>query len=602
MFELPLANIPIETRTLALHVGPFLALAIALVVELMRRRRNWEERARHSETVNEALRDEVWRLKEASADRDRAEAASEAKSRFLAAMSHEIRTPLHGILGMADLLKDAGLEPEPSTYVEAIRASGAALSHLVDQILDFSKIEAGRLELIEEPFDPRRLVEEIVELLAPSAQRKGLEIAASIAADVPALALGDSLRLRQALTNLAGNAVKFTSRGGVGVTLRKLEDGRLAFDVSDTGPGIAADRRSKIFEDFEQGDGSNARQFEGAGLGLAISKRLIELMGGELVLKDNPSGGSIFSFAIALAEALPATGQTRSDIVDLSGRRALIVADSPYEAPSLASLLEQAGAEIRRAEGLEAGLAALRGAPAPDLVIVDCALGQEATSRLAEAARAAGASKSLVLFSPFERRAFGQSALSAFDGWLVKPVRARSLFERLAAEFEKEPAVRTPAKPRPIARPARALLAEDNDINAIIAQKGLRRLGFDVVRARDGLETVEPRGRVHSRRKPGLRSRPDGREDAGPRRLRGRPKDSRLRARGPRSSHGHHRALRQCDGRGSRHGRGGGNGWFSGKTVRTLAACRDDRTGARRRAGRGFQARRKLTRPGVTIP
>jgi len=490
MLEIAFGHLPYETRQLALQAGPFLALALAMVVELMRRRRNWEDIAHRAQASNEALRDEVWRLKEASAERDRAEAASEAKSRFLATMSHEIRTPLHGILGMAELLREAALEPEPASYVEAIRSSGTALSHLVDQILDFSKIEAGRLELVEEPFDPRRLVEEIVELLAPTAQRKGLEIAASIAADVPALGIGDSLRLRQALTNLAGNAVKFTSRGGVGVAVHTAEEGVLGFEVVDTGPGVPEDRRSKIFEDFEQGDASNARHFEGTGLGLAISKRLIQLMGGVLTLRENPGGGSIFSFSIPMPVAVPANGR-KPDTIDLQGRRALIVADSPFEAPALATLLGDAGAEIQRAEGLQAGLEALQSGATPDLVIVDCALGVEATNRLAEAARAAGAAKTLVLFSPFERRAFGQHALGGFDGWLVKPVRARSLFERLASEF---PSSEAPARPavrlRPASRASRALLAEDNDINAIIAQKALRRLGFDVTRARDGLEAA----------------------------------------------------------------------------------------------------------------
>jgi CheY-like chemotaxis protein len=207
-----------------------------------------------------------------------------------------------------------------------------------------------------------------------------------------------------------------------------------------------------------------------------------------LTLADNPGGGSIFTFAVRLPECAAieplAVQETRRRAPE--GMRALIIADSPFEAPAMEARLKEASVE--RAEGLDSGLDALSGQQKPDVVIVDCALGPEATNRLAQAARDAGVRRSLVLFSPFERRAFGQMALKGFDGWLVKPVRARSLFERVA--WDSQPAAGSALPGRRSSSVRRALVAEDNDINALITQKALRRLGFEVVRALDGEEAL----------------------------------------------------------------------------------------------------------------
>jgi signal transduction histidine kinase/CheY-like chemotaxis protein len=482
-----LANFAVHA--LSLQAGAILALAIALAAAVVRARHETEARAARVAAENEGLRDELWRLKEAAAGRDRAEAANEAKSRFLATMSHEIRTPISGILGMADLLREAALEPENASYVEAIRSSGGALIALIDEILDLSKIEAGHFDLVVETVDLRKLVEGVVELLAPRAQSKGVEIAASFSAAAPRFVRADGLRLRQVLTNLAGNAVKFTERGGVCVAVERGAEGEARFAVVDTGPGVSPDRRAAIFDSFEQGDGSHARRFEGAGLGLTISRELVRLMGSELTLADNPGGGSVFAFAVRAPECAVEpvdAAEARAEI--LAGSRALIIAHSPFEAPAIGARLEEAGVSVERADGLGSGLKALSRSPAPDLVIVDCALGPEATNRLAQAARAAGVKRSLLLFSPFERRAFGQMALKGFDGWLVKPVRARSLFERAAWDPPSAPSAPRPSPSS--APPRRALIAEDNDINALIAQKTLRRMGFEVARAMDGEEAL----------------------------------------------------------------------------------------------------------------
>ncbi|TXN23765.1 response regulator [Methylobacterium sp. WL9] len=436
--------------------------------------------------------------------KSRAESANIAKSRFLATVSHEFRTPLNGILGMADLVLETGLDAEQRTYVEAVRTSGKALLSLVDGILDFSRIEAGRLDLAAEPFDVAATVEGVIELLAPRAQDKGLEIALDVSEDFQAQRIGDADRVRQILLNLAGNAIKFTQSGGVGVVLAQTADA-IVLSIEDTGPGIPEERIPALFEEFEQGDGSASRRHEGTGLGLAITQRLVERMSGRIEVSSKPGRGSVFRVILPLPLASEETAQRPPS---LRARKILIVAESPFQAPYLARRLSRSGAAAVIVPNVEAALDALSGAGF-DALIADRALGDGDVRRLATEARRGGVRCSLILLSPFDRREFGAPGAAGFDSYLIKPVRARSLFDRLlepgvgSAAREAPSETRSPrpaisasvdtlgtnGRPMP-GRGRRVLLAEDNPINALLATKALERLGATVTLARDGIDAL----------------------------------------------------------------------------------------------------------------
>jgi signal transduction histidine kinase/CheY-like chemotaxis protein len=460
-----------------------LALVVAWAALAIRIARAREGQAR---VESDTLRRELTRLGAAAASAQKAEAASQAKSRFLATVSHEVRTPLNGILGMAGLLRATPLDAEQTSYLEAIETSGRALATLIDEILDFSRIEAGRLEIVAAPFDLAAAIDGVVELLAPRAQAKALDIAAHLAPDVPTRIVGDAARIRQILINLAGNAVKFAERGGVGLSA-SVEGGLLRFRVEDTGPGVPEARRAAIFGEFEQGDDSATTRYGGAGLGLAISQRLARLMGGDIAYAPRPEGGSIFTFQMPLE---PAADAAPLAAPKLEGRNALVAAPSCFEAPYLARKLAEAGAQVTGCSDARTAFDGLTCGRRFDLALIDCALGVDEARRLAAAARGAGATP-LALFSPFERRALGDVAAAGFDGWLVKPVRQRALFARLSdAPQPCRPTV-APASPEPGTAAARVLLAEDNEINARIVVRMLQRLGAEVAHARDGLEALD---------------------------------------------------------------------------------------------------------------